>query len=804
MEFNVDSEGRLYFDCYVKNRYFRIFTTSYQFLTGKGLLQSNANPVSCLPQTQGLDETVTANPMRDAPAPNWAVKFVGVDGRVLGLGGRVGDGIVTATHVIQRLRAGHIKCVCRMDSKEGVPITISDFCSFKAAGNDAISICPTNSSLFARLGLRTATLAKPLVGAMSIYGIHDGFVVKSVGMLTRAKNLFDMHHNASSIPGWSGTLIVQAGCVVGVHRGTSHENPLLNLAASLTFLKPPMRVKLDEDSVTSSLDSNTDMYRRKYREDDFRADYDPREKYEDNRKDKGGSLYEYETSKFLRAHQRLGMELQEAIDYLWVVSDKDAELYVEDDNMGRYVQEVRTLRHGGASYRDVSEYLESLNSEWSESDESAIDEALLALREKSKLEAKMKTAKVKELREPQVNQAAKLAVSSQTVVDNAKYELFSMEAAFVRDLIELETEVHQQNLVCLSDDVSRLELEKKSTLVDQQITLLIAKLMDEKDPPTKAKMRDDISTLRKQRQTWYTEAHQSYDANKRKLGSLKSNRTAFMKAREAALLPLRQHLDKAKVHHNVVLGDHLRIMAETKAIDLEKAAQIKNLEKEIDEAETLFRNLMLDVTPADVDALPDGWEKQKLREIVNAAEMQQKRLKLEMHDVQHSEESLLADSDRPNKSLDETADPVVPARKRRARSVSPPAPVPVAVVEETIPAVKPLPPINVVSIEADLKNQLAQATANYQQLTKTLREQIKSIKEVTPKQCSPTIQPTPMPLSTNSVSDSTAGKSESASQGAASQPSTQLVPAEKPSTKHRKPKQSPNASQQKPGNSAQA
>lgn len=142
------------------------------------------------------------------------------EGTIIGMGSRVvvanESYILTALHLNKALLSGDVS-VC----SSTMQWELNDECSIVKIKDADLLLIKIPTAVWSRLGVKSLAWAEANIGTtVKAYGYTAEQLVFSSGSLIKGPNLIMLKHTASTLPGWSGTPILNNGKVVAVHIGT--------------------------------------------------------------------------------------------------------------------------------------------------------------------------------------------------------------------------------------------------------------------------------------------------------------------------------------------------------------------------------------------------------------------------------------------------------------------------------------------------------------------------------------------------------------------------------------------------------
>nr|QXV86417.1 peptidase [Barnaviridae sp.] len=174
-----------------------------------------------------------------APLPKSCLLFYG-DNMVLGVGTRVNlgrgvSGILTARHVLTRLKSAHEPCVGNGTFKfplGNLPILVD-------SKQLDIAMIALPEQVVSAFGVTAAKVASPVVGRVIHVPFCDGArQLYTRGSITLARGVF-LKHNASTVRSASGAPLLQDGKLVGIHH--TGRPGQYNIATAVSFLNRSLK-----------------------------------------------------------------------------------------------------------------------------------------------------------------------------------------------------------------------------------------------------------------------------------------------------------------------------------------------------------------------------------------------------------------------------------------------------------------------------------------------------------------------------------------------------------------------------------
>jgi hypothetical protein len=182
--------------------------------------------------TQVVDSTINEMAMpyskiyNSKTTPKGMIKFYDLEMHPVGCGVRVGDRVLTVSHVAQ------IATFAGTDKKCAVKVV-----NVQHADVIDFAIVELEKGAWAFLGVRAAKLGRPKLNqGMMVFGQKDDVVQRSVGVLMdRTEEPFVVSHNASTLRGWSGGPIYSNNRVVALHVGSRVSDEAIHNRALVLF-----------------------------------------------------------------------------------------------------------------------------------------------------------------------------------------------------------------------------------------------------------------------------------------------------------------------------------------------------------------------------------------------------------------------------------------------------------------------------------------------------------------------------------------------------------------------------------------
>jgi hypothetical protein len=167
--------------------------------------------------------------------------------RFVGCGFRYGDYLITAAHVYTT----YIECVeqiwLTIDGKYSLPVKARRL-PFKFPDVMDVAVLDVGNTVFSALGLKTVSLAYPMVGSSFLTAISNetGCPIQCFGYLNRNPEAPAMlHHTSYTQPGFSGSAVYQNKSVVAMHLRYDKEADR-NVCVSLRELKRTLDSNVEE------------------------------------------------------------------------------------------------------------------------------------------------------------------------------------------------------------------------------------------------------------------------------------------------------------------------------------------------------------------------------------------------------------------------------------------------------------------------------------------------------------------------------------------------------------------------------
>jgi hypothetical protein len=233
------------------------------------LLAGLASPVRIANTNKriGDEMAIAERPKRPAVFKKSIIKLVANE-TVIGLGVRIGDELITCRHVVDACRT--YEKFYLVSGQKQVEFQKSWTRTFRSADMD-VEAFSIPQAIWAVLGARSSALAEARLGAtVTVYGHNElGEESLSIGTLNRCDEFMAFRHNASTMPGDSGTPIFMGDKVVGIHqKAAPFKGRPSNQAICLSFLI--------DTALESDVSSNQVFFRRRQDyevPDDVDADY---------------------------------------------------------------------------------------------------------------------------------------------------------------------------------------------------------------------------------------------------------------------------------------------------------------------------------------------------------------------------------------------------------------------------------------------------------------------------------------------------------------------------------------------------